>query len=107
MDQYTYEGIIKLLRKYVGEINKKFKIEKAILFGSRARGDALNTSDVDLILISKDFQNLHFRKRMAIVLEGWDADLDIEVLCYTPGEFERKKKEIGIIRTAVEEGIEI
>gem|GEM_PF-4438397 len=28
-------------------------------------------------------------------------------LCYTPEEFEEKKKEIGIVRQAVEEGIDL
>jgi hypothetical protein len=31
----------------------------------------------------------------------------MDILCYTPEEFEKKKKQIGIVRTAVEEGIEI
>ena len=107
MVEYTYQGIIHLLKAYLQEMNKKFKIEKAILFGSRARGEELHTSDVDLILVSRDFKNLHFRKRMIMALEGWDADLDLEVLCYTPEEFERKKKELGIVRVAVKEGIEL
>ena len=33
--------------------------------------------------------------------------LDIEPLCYTPEEFKIKSKEHGIIRQAINEGIEI
>ena len=39
--------------------------------------------------------------------EYWNEDLDLEVICYTPKEFEIKKNQIGIIRTAVKEGIEL
>jgi hypothetical protein len=31
----------------------------------------------------------------------------LEVLCYTPQEFEKGKKQLGIIQEALKEGIEI
>ncbi len=107
MVKYTNEKIINLLKSFVRKVNRKFKLEQVILFGSRARGDYLNISDVDLILVSKDFENLSFRERIIQIIGYWDAYVDIEVLCYTPEEFNRKKKEIGIVRYAVNEGIEL
>lgn len=41
-------GIKKEVLKQICEIAKKNKIEKVILFGSRARGDYHETSDIDL-----------------------------------------------------------
>ena len=105
MVKYTNEEIIRLLKKFIRKVNKKFKLEQVILFGSRARGDYLINSDVDLILVSKDFENLPFRKRMVEVIGDWDAYLDLEVLCYTPEEFNRKKEEEGIVKYALKEGI--
>jgi len=37
----------------------------------------------------------------------WNAGIvgDFEILCYTPEEFERKKKSLGIVREALREGI--
>jgi predicted nucleotidyltransferase len=105
MAQYTNERVKKIIKKYLKNINKKFKLEKTILFGSRARGDYFLNSDVDIILISKDFKKLPFRKRMAEVMAEWDEYIDIEPLCYTPEEFEKKKKQIGIVKQAVKEGI--
>jgi len=105
MDKYTNERVKKILRTYIKKVNKKFKLEKAILFGSRARGDYLLNSDVDMILVSKDFKKLKFKERMAEVLECWDEYIDIEPLCYTPEEFEKKKKQIGIVNQAIKEGI--
>ena len=105
MDKYTNERVMKLLKEYLKKVNKKFKIEKAILFGSRATRDWLLNSDVDLILISKDFRGISFLDRMSEVIEYWDEYIDLEVICYTPEEFEKLSKMITIAKEAREKGI--
>lgn len=105
MDKYTNKRITELLSQYLKKVNKKFKIEKAILFGSRARDDWLLNSDVDLILISEDFENIPFRKRMSEVIGYWDEYVDLEVICYTPEEFNKLSKMITIAKEAKEKGI--
>lgn len=96
------------IKNFIKRVRKKYNIEKAILFGSRARGDNFNDSDYDVIIVSPDFKNIFFTKRIANLYDFWDYyPLEIEPICYTPEEFEKKKKQIGIIKTAVEEGIEI
>ena len=107
MVKYTNERVMKSLRKYLKRVSKHITIDKIILFGSRARGDYFLDSDVDLIIISKDFKNIDFRERMSMLLDFWDEPIDLEVIGYTPEEFEKKKKQIGIVKTAVKEGIEI
>jgi len=92
---------------FVEKLKKKINIERVIVFGSRARGDYLEDSDVDLIIISKDFEGVSFYERMDKLILLWESPLDLEALCYTPEEFEQKKKEIGIVAEAVKEGIEI
>jgi hypothetical protein len=37
----------------------------------------------------------------------WTGNVDIEPLCYTKKEFEKKKRQIGIIQHAITEGIEL
>ena len=78
---------------------------QAIAFGSRVRGDALSTSDLDLILVSPWFAQMPFLRRPVAVLELLDYPAGLELLCYTPEEFERKRAELGIVRVALEEGI--
>lgn len=107
MDKYTNTKVMVILKEYLKKIKNKFRLEKSILFGSRARDDWLLNSDVDLILVSKDFAKFKFRQRMGELLEDWDEDIDLEVIAYTPEEFEKKKNQIGIVRQAVKEGIEI
>jgi len=70
-------------------------------------GDHLRTSDVDLVVISPDFASMPFLRRIREVVALWESDLDLEVLPYTPEEFERKKEEIGIVAVAAREGVEI
>jgi predicted nucleotidyltransferase len=78
---------------------------QVIAFGSRVRGDALSTSDLDLILVSPQFSSIPFLRRAVAVLEMLDYPGGLELLCYTPDEFEDKRQELGIVRVALEEGI--
>ncbi len=98
---------LSLLRKHIRFIKRKFYPDKIILFGSRARGDNLEDSDVDLLVVSKKFRNIPFRERMIKAYGMWDKKQDLEQLCYTPEEFNKLKKQITIVRQAVKEGIEI
>ena len=77
----------------------------AIAFGSRVRGDALSTSDLDLVLVSPSFASLPYLKRALAVLELLDYPPGLELLCYTPEEFDEKRQELGIVRVALEEGV--
>ncbi|MGK0209672.1 MAG: hypothetical protein ACI83O_000954, partial [Patescibacteria group bacterium] len=44
------------------------------------------------------------RKRMGELLDGWTAEVDLEVIGYTPEEFLRMQKRMGIVQQAVKEG---
>lgn len=89
-------------------MSERFPGARVILFGSRARGDHFKDSDYDLLVISPAFEGVRFGERMARVFDLWDQyPAEIEPLCYTPAEFEMKRHELGIVRQAVAEGIEI
>jgi predicted nucleotidyltransferase len=78
---------------------------RVIAFGSRVRGDALSTSDLDLVLVSPWFRRVRCLERARAVLELLDYPAGLELLCYTPEEFEQKRHELGVVRVAVEEGV--
>ena len=46
----TRAEIIKVLSKNKTELEKRFKVQKLALFGSYARGDQSNESDVDILV---------------------------------------------------------
>ncbi len=95
------------IEKFVERLREKIRVKKVIIFGSRARGDNLENSDVDLIIISRDFEGVPFYERIDKLILLWESPLDLEALCYTSEEFELKKKEIGVVQQAVKEGVEI
>jgi hypothetical protein len=96
-------GLAKFLRR-VGEC---FPLERALVFGSRARGDELRESDYDLLLVSREFGCLGFAERIAAVQALWELPESLEPLCYTPEEFDRKRGEIGTVAEALREGREL
>jgi predicted nucleotidyltransferase len=49
-------GIIKEIINKIKEFKKKANVEKIILFGSYARGNITEHSDIDLILVGKRFR---------------------------------------------------
>jgi uncharacterized protein len=55
MDQR--EALI-IVQKYVEELNEKFDLVKVILFGSYAKGDFHDESDIDIAVVLKDYNNL-------------------------------------------------
>ena len=55
---FTKEIAIDISKHYLNEcLNACINIEKAILFGSIAKNNQKENSDIDLALVSKDFSN--------------------------------------------------
>jgi len=74
--------------KRVLERLKEYQPEKIILFGSYARGQTDEYSDLDFVLIKKT--DKRFLERLIEVAKLIDNDLgDVDVFVYTPEEFER------------------
>lgn len=92
-------------KKFVEKAKKVFEPTRIILFGSRARGDWLKDSDYDFIIVSEEFEGIDFLERIKKVLRECDVEFNAEILCYTPGEFERKRKQIGTVGQAAKEGV--
>lgn len=103
MDRQTAQ----IAKRFASRIKKVHTPAKVLLFGSRARGDNFKKSDFDFIVVSRKFEGKKFMQRLPEMYDYWDEDVDIEAICYTPEEFERKSKQIGIVRNAVREGIEL
>ena len=105
MDQR--KALLKQLRAFRKRVNQDFPIHKLYLFGSYAAGKPHRDSDVDLIIVSQKFQALDFVQRGSQMYHYRNFNYPADFLCYTPKEFEQKKKTATIIRQAVEDGIEI
>ncbi len=63
------------------------RVERAILFGSHARGKPKDGSDIDVLIVSADFEALNARERLerlgTAAARLWQP---IEAIACTPGE---------------------
>lgn len=94
-----------MFEEFVRRIKGLYDPQLFILFGSRARGTALTDSDYDLIIVSRLFEGIPYTDRMTPIYKLWNLKEGLECICLTPGEFERAKDKISIVREALKEGV--
>lgn len=92
-----------LVRRLKGGI----RVDLVLAFGSRARGDWLLDSDVDLLIVSPDFKGRHFTERAEDVLRLWKGTVPLDPICLTPDEFRERSRGITIIREASTKGVQV
>lgn len=91
--------------EFLPRLVARFTPTLVLAFGSRARGEGLAHSDLDLLIVSDAFRDVPWLARPVLVHEALDLPFGVDLLCYTPEEYERKRRELGIVRTATEEGL--
>ena len=92
--------------KLVHKIKQQFNPSKIILFGSLSRGVSHELSDLDLIIVGQF--NVPFFKRIGLILNLNDTDLEVDPMVYTEAEFTQMLNEDNFfIINAIKEGIEI
>ncbi len=65
-------------------------VTRAILYGSYARGNPKFYSDIDLIVVSPDFNRLSPLKRQELLAQlAINIDAPLEILGYTPQELKK------------------
>jgi len=93
------ETLCKTLRQAGG-------VERAVVFGSAARGDEHARSDLDLLVVAKNRAALrHLEERLnELRFDFWDkTGTRLSPLLYTAAEF-RRKRGLGVIQAAEREG---
>ncbi len=95
--------ILNNIRKLLEELSKRFYIVEVYLFGSYAKGTWIKTSDVDLVIVSPDFEGIPYLKRLDIIYRiEWQLQITpfIEVIPLTPDEFKQKIEESAVLHDA-------
>jgi predicted nucleotidyltransferase len=80
----------KILEAELERIKSQFPaldVQKVILFGSLATGKVGKSSDLDLIIVKKSDKK--FLDRMDEFYEKLDSKVSMDIMVYTPEEFER------------------
>jgi len=91
------------------KIKQEYRAERVILFGSHARGDATEDSDVDLLVIARTKER--FFERMASVrrlIRDLRDGLPVSPIVLTPVELE-KRRQAGdpFVREILETGVSL
>ncbi len=85
-------------------INKNVPLDCVILFGSRARKDYLENSDLDMIFVG-DFKE-SFINRSTMIYEHYKSSLGLDAFCYRANEFDKMFHEgVVSILDAIDHGI--
>lgn len=90
---------------FVAGIKERYRPEKVLLFGSRARREASPDSDYDLLVVSSSFEGTPLTDRATAIYKVWPLWAGLDCLCLTPAEFERSRNRISIVREIDREGV--
>jgi DNA polymerase sigma len=83
---------------------------RIILFGSRARGDALESSDFDILVVVNDLLSVQEKRGLASLIQRGLAakSIDADILVRSEHEIEQARWHTGsVIREAVSEGLSL
>lgn len=101
---------VKIVRDYARGLAGQIRIDKVILFGSAVSGKMNYHSDLDVIILSRDFSQVEFIRRLqqlSRAREGQSRKVPMDIFGYTPREFEKLAEESTVIGEAKEKGVEI
>ena len=75
------------IRRFVLEVQQRFKVLEVYLFGSQVTGSADQWSDIDILVVSPDFSNDRHEARLALMQIARSVDKLIEQHPMAPEDF--------------------
>ena len=83
--------VLDIVKRFKNAIESKgVKINKLILYGSYAKGSPERHSDIDLVVISEDFEGKSFWERIDVLTDAiYEVFEPIEAIAMTPEEWEQ------------------
>lgn len=87
------------VQQIIDELVRNYQPEKVILFGSRVVGKTHKWSDVDLVVIKKTHKR--FYDRIGEASGSFDHILPVDVIVYTPEEFDKMSQESWFVKNEV------
>ncbi|MDT7892314.1 MAG: nucleotidyltransferase domain-containing protein [Thermoproteota archaeon] len=73
-------------KRFVEKLKKELKLDEVYVIGSRARGDYLEDSDIDLVIICDELKGLRYIERLERISKY--AEPKIEFFVYTKDEWQ-------------------
>lgn len=101
------KGVLDAIKIFLENLVREIGEAEVYLFGSYARGDWIEGSDIDLIVISSKFRGMRMHDRMSMLRKIAPDTHGFEILAYTPEEFELVKRSSVIVKDASEYWIKL
>ncbi|HHY22649.1 MAG TPA: nucleotidyltransferase domain-containing protein [Clostridiaceae bacterium] len=100
------ENIRDIVEEYLEDLSSEIKIDKAILFGSYAKGDYSVDSDVDLAIFSDSFRDMDHIESIKYLLKKARKyrGVDLQPISFTNQDYEER---LGIVEEVLGTGIEV
>jgi len=85
------EAVLKIIERFREALERRgVRVCKMILFGSYARGDWHEWSDIDLVVVSPDFEGMGYWDRIEVLTEAiYRVRQPIEAVAMDPDQWDR------------------
>ena len=107
MDNSTIKNrkIMKIIQDYIEKVCENYKIEAIILFGSYAKGTEHKDSDIDIAIITDDFENDIIDEELKLMKLRREIDTRIEPHIIRIEDY--KKAATPFIQEVIDTGIKV
>jgi hypothetical protein len=104
------------LERYVQRVTDRWPVSRALLGGARvadlqgARPQRERGPEFVVVFVSEHFDGVPWLERVYQAGSLWDAyemGGPVDVHCYTPAEYERKRETMRVVRETAEHGLEL
>ena len=104
------------VRRYLERLSDRWQLQGAILGGARVADEQGAPSQRErgpefvLILVSSSYDGMPWLERVYQAGSLWDAlemGAPADIHCYTPAEFERKRRTLPAVREAAANGLDL
>ncbi|MBM3498066.1 MAG: nucleotidyltransferase domain-containing protein [Armatimonadetes bacterium] len=99
--------IRRFLAAALDRIVGRFRPEALVFFGSRLDGTPHEWSDIDLLIVSREFQGMRVLPRMARFRKVAQPHIRVDAICYTPRELEYMMTQPSMVGDVMATGLRI
>lgn len=104
VEKFIDTKIMESIQKYIKKISQHYKIEAIILFGSYAKGTESENSDIDIAIISSDFNDI-IEDGAKLIGLTWNIDTRIEPHPILKEDFDKISN--PFVKEVVDTGIKV
>ena len=95
------------LARFLKRLKRELGVVEVYIFGSRAYGNPLLESDLDMIVVSEEFGKRSFIENMEVLSRMWDGSFTVEMFPYTPEQLRKYAERKTVVSEALRKGIRI